>query len=193
VHVEDQVLASADVKREGGWGGAVEADAGAVGGHGEGLGAVAAVDLDGVGAGPALVQVGVVAGVPDHAVVAGLAEDLVIAVAADEDIIAVAAEQLVVAPLAQQGVVAGLAVEHVVTGAAGQDVVTVAANEVRGRQRPVGFVERNGVVTGLTEDLDERGVGDRRRTTLNRDGAAVDEDAPRGVSADDDGVILSIP
>jgi hypothetical protein len=60
--VEDQVLGRADVEGEGRGIEAVEADAGAVGGGGEDLGAAAAVDLDGVDAVAAFVQVGVVAG-----------------------------------------------------------------------------------------------------------------------------------
>ena len=95
-------------------------------------------------------------------------------------------------PLPKQGVVAGLAEEHVVARAAGQGVVAGAAEEVRGRQRPVGLVERDLVVAGLAEDLDEPGVGDRRRAALDRDGAAVDEDLPGGVAADDDVVVLGI-
>ena len=60
----------------------VEAHAGAVGGARELLGAVAAVHLRRVDAVAAFVEVGVVAGVPDHAVVARLAEGLVVGVAA---------------------------------------------------------------------------------------------------------------
>src|SRR5205814_188378 len=57
VHVQDQGLGGADVQEKWGGGDAVEADAGAVGSGGEGLGAVAAVDLGGVRAGAALVQI----------------------------------------------------------------------------------------------------------------------------------------
>ena len=85
---------------------AVEPDAGAVGGDGERLGPVAAVHLDGVGAGPALVQVGAVAGVPDHPVVARLAERLVVAGPAGQHVVAGPAEQQVDPALAEQGVVA---------------------------------------------------------------------------------------
>ena len=52
--LSDEVLGGADVEGERGRGDAVEADARAVGGDGEGLGAVAAVDLDGVDAVAAL-------------------------------------------------------------------------------------------------------------------------------------------
>ena len=51
----------------------------------------------------------------------------------------------------------------VVARAAGQGVVAVAAEEVRARQCAVGLVQREIVVAGLAEDLDEAGVGDRRR------------------------------
>ena len=108
---------------------AVEAHARAVGRDGEGLGAVAAVDLGGVGAVAALDQVAAVARVPDHAVVAGLAEHLVVAGAAGQHVVAVAAEQEVVAALAEQRVVAGLAEELVGARAAGQRVVAVAAEQ----------------------------------------------------------------
>src|SRR5262245_6122652 len=114
VGVEDQVLGGADVQEERGRVDAVEANAGAVGGDGEGLGDVAAVDLDGVVAGAALVEGAAVAGVPDHAVVARLAEDLVVAPAAGQDVVAGAAEQQVVAALAEQDVVARLTEELVV-------------------------------------------------------------------------------
>ena len=102
----------ADVQGEGGRIGAVETDPRAVGGGRERLGAVAAVDLDGVGPGAALVEVAAVARIPDHPVVARLAEDLVVPAAAGEHVVAVAAEQQVVAALAEQGVVARLAEEH---------------------------------------------------------------------------------
>ena len=100
---------------------------------GELLGAVAAVDLDGVGAVAALVEVGVVARVPDHAVVAGLAERLVVGVAAGQRVVVGAAEQQVEAALAEQRVVAGLAEELVGARAAGEDVVAGAAEQVRAR------------------------------------------------------------
>ena len=90
---------------------AIEAHARAVGGGGEDLRAVAAVDLDGVGAVAALGQIGVVARIPDHAVVAGLAEHLVVAVAAGERVVAVAAEQKVGALAAEEGVVARTAID----------------------------------------------------------------------------------
>src|SRR5207244_489152 len=93
VGVDHQALGRADVQEERGRGRTVEADPRAVSGYGKGFGAVAAVDLDGVGAGAALVEITSFAGVPDEPVVAGLAEDLVVARAAREDVAAVAAEQ----------------------------------------------------------------------------------------------------
>ena len=61
----------------------------------------------------ALVEVGVVAGVPDHPVVAALPEDLVVGVAAGQRVVLVAAEQQVEAARAEQRVVAALAEELV--------------------------------------------------------------------------------
>ena len=143
VGVEDEVLGRADVDRERRRVDAVEAHARAVGGGGELLGAVAAVDLDGVGALAALVEVGVVAGVPDHAVVAALAERLVVGVAAGERVVLAAAEQQVEAALAEQRVVAGLAEQLVVARAAGEHVVAGAAEQVGRRQRAVDLAERD--------------------------------------------------
>ena len=113
VHVDDELLGGADVDCEGRGIEAVEAHTRAVGGDGEDLGAAAAIDLGGVGAGAAFHQVTVVARVPDHAVVAGLAEHLVVAVAAGQGVIVGAAEQQVAAAAAEQDVVAGLAEQHV--------------------------------------------------------------------------------
>ena len=93
VGVDDEVLGGADVDRERCRVEAVEPDTRAVGRGGELLGAAAAVDLDGVGAGAAFVEVGVVARVPDHPVVAALAEGLVVGVAAGERVVLAAAEE----------------------------------------------------------------------------------------------------
>ena len=155
IGVDDEIFGGADVEGERRRADAVEAHARAVGGDGEGLGAVAAVDLGGVGAVAALDEVGVVARIPDHAVVAGLAEHLVVAVAAGQRVVAGAAEQQVVAALAEQGVVARLAEQQVVARAAGQRVVAGAAEQLRGGQRAVGFVERDHVVAALAEHLDQ--------------------------------------
>ena len=166
--LSDQVLGGADVDGERRRVDAVEPDARAVGRGGELLGAVAAVDLDGVDAGAALVEVGVVAGVPDHPVVAALAEHLVVGVAAGEGVVLGAAEQEVEAALAEQRVVAGLAEELVAAGAAGEDVVAGAAEQVRPRQRTVGLVEGDRVVAAQAEDLDQRRVGDRSASRRRR-------------------------
>ena len=144
VGVEDEFLGGADIDAEGRGVEAVEAHPRAVGGDGEDLVAVAAVDLGGVGAVAALEQVGVVAGVPDHAVVAGAAEHLIVAVAADEGVVAVAAEQCIVAETADDRVVAGAAVEGELDRARrqrrGVDAVVAAeaVDHERSRWRPHG-------------------------------------------------------
>ena len=131
VGIEDQLLGGADVDCERRRVDAVEPDTRAVGRGGELLGAVAAVDLDRVGAGPAFVEVGVVAGIPDHPVVAALAEDLVVGIAAGEGVVVAAAEEEVEAATAEERVVAGLAEELVAARAAGERVVAGAAEQVR--------------------------------------------------------------
>jgi hypothetical protein len=168
---------------------AVEAHARAVGGDGEDLGAVAAVDLGRIGAVTALGQIGVVARIPDHAVVAGLAEHLVVAVAAGERVVAGAAEQKIVATFAEQGVVAGFAEQLVRAGAPGHDIVTVAAEQVGVGQRTIGFVERDRVVALEAKHLHRRGIGDRRRTALDGNGAAVDQNVTGRVAAGRDRVV----
>ena len=174
------------------WGDAVEPDAGAVGGDGERLRAIAAVDLDGIDAVPALVQIGAFARVPDHPVIAALAEHLVVAGATDQDVIAIAAEQQVVAALSQEGIIAGLAEELVCARAASECVVAVAAEDVGLRQGPVGLVQGEVVVPAQAEHLDQAGVGDRGLPAQDRHGAAVDQDRPGRVAGDHDGVVLSI-
>ena len=163
VGVEDEVLRRADVDRERRRVDAVEPNTRTVGGRRELLGAVAAVDLGGVDAGAALVEVGVVARVPDHAVVAGLAERLVVGVAAGQHVVARAAEQRVDASLAEQGVVSGLTDERVAAGAAGEDVVAGAAEQVGRRQGAVRLVEGERVVAGTADHRDQPRVGDCRR------------------------------
>ena len=96
----------------------------------EHLGAVAAIDLNGVVAGAALVQVGVIAGVPDHPVVVALAEHLVVGVAADEDVVLGPPEQEVGSALTEQRVVAGLPEEHVTARPTGDGVVAAAGEHV---------------------------------------------------------------
>ena len=70
VGVEHEVLAGADIERERGRVETIEAHPSTIGGRGEDLGAVAAVDFDRVDADAALIEVRVVAGVPDHPVIA---------------------------------------------------------------------------------------------------------------------------
>ena len=113
-------------------------------------------------------------------------------IAAGQRVVAVAAEQEVVAALAEQGVVAGLAEQHVVARAAGEDVVAVAAEQIRGRQRAVGLVQRNRVVAGLAEHLNQGGVGDGRRTAHGCDRTAVDENVTGRVAARDDVVVEGV-
>ena len=107
------------------------------------------------------------------------AEGLVVGVAAGEGVVLAAAEQEVEAALAEERVVAGLAEELVVARAAGEGVVAGAAEQVRPRQRAVGLVEGDRVVAAQAEDLDQRGVGDRRRAADDGDRAAVDQDPSR--------------
>ncbi len=140
IGMEDEILGGADVEREGGRVGAGEQHARAVGGDGEGLGSVAAVDLGGIVAVAALHQIAAVAGVPDHGVIAGLAEHLVVADAAGQHIVAVAAEQQIIAALAKQRVVAALTEQQVVARTAGDRVVAVATEELCGGECAVGFV-----------------------------------------------------
>ena len=152
------------------------------------LGTVAAVDLDRVDAVGAFVEIGVVAGIPDHPVVAALAECLVVGVAAREDVVLAAAEQEVVAALPEQRVVAGLPEELVGAGAAGEGVVVGAAEQIRCRQRPVCLVEADDVVapwpkTRISDVLATVGV-----PPSDRDRAAVHEDLPGCIAADHDRV-----
>ena len=181
--LSDEALAGADVEREGRRIDPVEPDARAVGGDGEDFGAVAAVDLGGIGAVAALEQVGIVAGVPDHAVVAGLAEHLVVAVAAAQHIVAVASVQQIGAAFAEEDIVADVAEELVGPRAARHGIVARAAEQIGGRQRAAGFIECDDVVAGLPEDLDQAGVGDRGCAPQDRHRAAVDAYVPGCVAA----------
>ena len=138
---------------------AVEADARAVGGRREDLAAVAAVDLDFVDAGAALVEVGVVARVPDHPVVTGLAEDLVVGVATGERVVLAAPEEQVEPAFAEQRVVLGQFEQHVAAGSAGQDVARPTV-EI-GARRTGGLAHENRVVSAQAEHLDQARVGDR--------------------------------
>ena len=192
VGVDDQVFAGTDVEGEGGRRGAVEADPSPVGGDGEVLGAVAAVDLDGVDAGPTLIEVTALAGVPDHPVVAGLSEDLIISGPAGQNVVARTAEEEIGAALAQESVVSCLAEELVIARAAGQDVVAIAAEEICPRQCAVGLVQGEIVVAGPAEHLDQAGVGDGGVPAFNLHGAAVHQDVAGRVAADGDGVVHGI-
>ena len=192
VHIDDQILARADVDAEGRRIEAVEADARAVRRDREVLGAVAAVDHDGVDAVAALVEVAAFAGVPDHPVVARLAEDLVGSRAAGQHVVAVAAEEQVVAALAEQGVVACLAEELVVAAAAGERVVAVAAEDVGVRQGAVGLVKDRLSLPPRPKiwiRLVLATVGAPPRTVI---GAAVDQDRPGRVAMTIDRVVQVI-
>ena len=59
-------------------------------------------------------------------------------------------------------------------------------------QGAVRLVQGDGVVAALAEDLDQAGVGDRRRAAENRHRAAVDEELAGGVAADRDRVVEGI-
>src|SRR5262249_56401157 len=91
VHVDDKLLGRPDIDAEGRRRDPVEPHARAVGGRGEDLRAVAAVDLDGVGAVAALSQIGVVARGPDHADVPGFAVHLLVPATAAQHVVAIAA------------------------------------------------------------------------------------------------------
>jgi hypothetical protein len=73
--------------------------------------------------------------------------------------------------------------QQVVSRAAGEDVVAVAAEKKRGRHWTIGFVDRDRVIAGLTEQLDQVRVRDGRGATKNRNGTAVDQDSSGRVAA----------
>ena len=168
IHVEDEIFGRTDVDAERRGIDAVEAHAGAVGGGGELLGPVAAIDLGGVGAGAALDQIGVVARVPDHAVVARLTEDLVVGVATGQRVVVRAAEQKVIAALAEQRIVAGFAKELSAPEPPVSTSLPSPPNRLAAGSAPIGFVERDGVIAVLAEHLDQAGIGDSRGATRNR-------------------------
>ena len=192
IRVDHEVFARPDVDAERRGIEPVEAHAGTVGGRGEDLRAVAAIDLDGVGTVAAFVQIGVVARVPDHAVVAAFAEHLVVGIAAGQGVVVAAAEQKIEASLAEEGVVAALTEELIVARAAGEGVVAVAAEEVGARQRPVAFVERDRVVPAQAEPLDQAGIGHRGGAALDDHRAAVDENGAGGIAADRDRIVEGV-
>ena len=193
VGVEDEVLGRAHVDGERGRVDAVEADPGAVGRRRELLGAVAADDLGGVDAGAALVEVGVVARVPDHPVVAGLAERLVVGVAAGQDVVVGAAEHPVEPALAERGVVAGLADEDVVTRR--------RPSSRRCRRHRSSWPSGSAPLTSsiVRVSLPPRPstridlvLATRRRAAEDRDGAAVDQDLAGRVARDRQVVVLGV-
>ncbi len=192
VGVEDELLGGADVDRERRRVEPVEPDTRAVGRRGEHLGPAAAVDVDGVAAGTALVEVGVVTGVPDHPVVATLAEDLVVGVASGQGVVLAPTEQEVEPALSEHGVVAGLAEELVAARPTREGVVACAAEQVGPRQCTVGLTDRDRVVAALGEDLNQRGVRDGRCAAGDVHRPAVDEDLARRIAADRDLVVERI-
>ena len=171
---------------------AVEADAGAVGGDGEGLGDVAAVDLDGVVAGAALVEVAAVAGVPDHPVVARLAEDLVVARAAGQHVVAGAAEQQVVPPLPSRVSLPAWPKSW----SAPEPPVSVSLPAPPKRfafgRAPLASSRVMVSLPPWPKTWIRRGVGDGGRAAEDRHGAAVDQDRPGRVAADGDGVVVAV-
>ena len=188
----DQGLARPDVDAERRGRDPIEADAGAVGRLRELLGAVAAVHLDGVDAVAALVQVGVVARVPDHPVVAGVAEGLVVGDRHRSGCrcplrrTAGRCRPCRGACRCRPGPTSTSAPEPPV-----RTSLPVATDEDRARQRAVRLVEGDRVVAGRT-DRDHRGrVGDGRRAG-DRHGPAVDQDRAGRVAAEDDGVVQGV-
>ncbi len=92
VGVEEEVFSRPDIEGEWSRSGTIEADARAIGGNSEGFRAIATVNFNGVDTGPSFIEVGAVAGVPDHPVVIILAKDRIIAGTAGENIVSGAAE-----------------------------------------------------------------------------------------------------
>ena len=182
VGVEHEALGvGADVELERRGAHALEADAAGVGGRGEVLGAVAAVELGVVAAaGAAVHDVVVVAGVPDHDVVAGVAVHRVVGAVAGDAVVAGAAVERVV-------VVA--AVDDVVVGRAGDRVVAVLAVDGDAAQLSGGDRDRVGAAAGVHREV-ERVVGrGRRGRAVDGDELAVVGDRDRlvgGVAGDRD-------
>ena len=192
VDVDDEVLGGADVEGERRRGDAVEADAGAVGGDGEGLGAVAAVDLDGVVPSPPSLRS---VPSPGFQIMRSLpASPKTWSSPSPPVSVSLPAppNRRSLPPLPSSVSLPAWPKSMVVAGAAGEDVVAGAAEQLRGRQRAVGLVERDGVVAALAEHLDQGRVGDRRRAAGDRDGPAVDEDLSGRIAAGRDGVVLAV-
>ena len=174
VCVEFQFLRGADIDRERQRGDPVEPHSGSIRRHGKALGDVSAVDLDRVHAVPALVDIGALARVPDHAVVAAVAEHLVVAARAEEQVVARAAEEQVVARAAKEAVIAG------------------AAEHLSGRHSAVCLVKGERVVAAEAEDADEVDVVDGRPGAADPHVAVVDVDRAAGVAAHGDPVVAVV-
>jgi hypothetical protein len=170
----------------------IEPHAAAVGRDCEVLGRVATIDLGGIDAVAALEEVATVTRIPDHEIIAGPAEHLVITAAANQRVVAVAPEQQIVPAFANERVVTGPAEQLIVARPADQRVVAVAAEQLGAGQRAVGFVERNRVVARAAEHLDQRGVGDGRRTAIDGYRTAVDQDASCRVATGDDRIVETV-
>src|SRR5205085_9645729 len=125
----------------------------------------------------AFIEIAALAWIPNHPVVAGLTKDLIVASAAGQRVVAIAAEEPVDTAFAQEGVVARVAEELIRPAAAGERVVAQATEQQRRRQRAVGLIERKRIVAALTEDLNQCGVRNRGSAALDRDRAAVDQNA----------------
>ena len=96
-------------------------------------------------------------------------------------------------PLPSSVSLPALAEQLVVAGAAGEDVVAGAAEQVaRAGSAPLTSLSVSDVVAAEAEDLDQRGVGHRRRAADDGDRAAVDEDLARRVAADRDVVVEAV-
>src|SRR5262249_44916391 len=144
--------------------------------RGESLSPIAAVDLDGVLAVAAFVEIGAIAGVPDHEIVPRLAEHLVGAGPASQAVVSCSAEKQVVAALPQEDIVDRLTEQQIVSGAADERIVALAPEEVGGRECPIGLGEGDRIITSLSECLDERRRPDRWPPAENGDCTVIDED-----------------
>ena len=120
---------------------------------------------------------------------ANVTAGLVASGTAGQGVIACATEQQIVAAFAEEGVVTAFAEKLVRPGAASDRVVTGPAEQIGRRQCAVGFIERDGVVAGLAEHLDQVGVGDRGCSALNRYRSAIDENGSGRVALDGDSIV----
>lgn len=106
-----------------------------------------------------------------------------------EDVGPRAADQGIVASAANQQVIVSPTKEEVAAGAADERVVACAAEQDDGKKQPLRRVEREGVVASHPESLDGGRVCDRRRATLNGNGATIDEKITSRCAADDNGPV----